>query len=62
MMITTHTITIDTPPEGIWPWLVQMGWHRGQWYTARWTWAFTLRDLGLRSCCGTRCPTWPFLP
>lgn len=36
MMITTHAITIDSPPEGIWPWLVQMGWHRGQWYTARW--------------------------
>jgi len=36
MMITTHAITIDTPPDRIWPWLVQMGWHRGQWYTARW--------------------------
>lgn len=36
MMVTTHAITINTPPERIWPWLVQMGWHRGQWYTARW--------------------------
>jgi len=36
MMVTTHAITIDTPPELIWPWLVQLGWHRGQWYTARW--------------------------
>jgi hypothetical protein len=36
MMITTHAITIDAPPQDIWPWLVQMGWHRGQWYTARW--------------------------
>jgi hypothetical protein len=34
--ITTHAITIDTPPAAIWPWLVQMGWGRGQWYTARW--------------------------
>jgi len=33
---TTHAITIDAPPERIWPWLVQMGWGRGQWYTARW--------------------------
>jgi hypothetical protein len=36
MMITTHAITIDAPPEDIWPWLMQMGWHRAQWYTARW--------------------------
>ena len=33
---TTHAITIDVPPEAVWPWLVQMGWGRGQWYTARW--------------------------
>ncbi len=33
---TTHAITIDAPPERVWPWLVQMGWGRGQWYTARW--------------------------
>ena len=33
---TTHAMTIEAPPEAIWPWLVQMGWHRGQWYTARW--------------------------
>jgi len=31
-----HAITIDAPAEVIWPWLVQMGWHRGGWYTARW--------------------------
>jgi hypothetical protein len=36
MMRTTHAITINAPPECVWPWLVQMGWHRGQWYTARW--------------------------
>jgi hypothetical protein len=34
--VITHGITIDAPPEDIWPWLVQMGWHRGGWYTARW--------------------------
>ena len=35
-LATTHAITIDAPPERVWPWLVQMGWHRGGWYTARW--------------------------
>ena len=34
--VTTHAITIDAPPDAVWPWLVQMGWGRGQWYTARW--------------------------
>src|SRR6478672_1993966 len=27
----THAITIDVPSEQVWPWLVQMGWHRGGW-------------------------------
>jgi len=34
--VTTHAITIDAHPSRVWPWLVQMGWGRGQWYTARW--------------------------
>jgi hypothetical protein len=33
---TTHAITVDALPEQVWPWLAQMGWGRGQWYTARW--------------------------
>jgi hypothetical protein len=36
MAVTTHTITINAPAAQIWPWLVQMGWHRGGWYTAEW--------------------------
>jgi hypothetical protein len=34
--VTDHATTIDAPPDHVWPWLVQMGWHRGGWYTARW--------------------------
>jgi hypothetical protein len=34
--VITHAITIEAPAADVWPWLVQMGWHRGGWYTARW--------------------------
>jgi len=34
--VTDHAITIDAAPEYVWPWLVQMGWGRAGWYTARW--------------------------
>jgi hypothetical protein len=33
---TTHAITIDAGPERVWPWLVQMGYHRAGWYTYPW--------------------------
>lgn len=33
---TDHATTIDVAPIHVWPWLVQMGWGRAQWYTARW--------------------------
>lgn len=37
MLETTHAITIHAPAATIWPWLVQMGYDRGWWYTdARW--------------------------
>lgn len=29
----TRGITIDAPPEKVWPWLVQMGFERGGWYS-----------------------------
>jgi hypothetical protein len=35
-VVTDHAITIDVPPAAVWPWLVQMGWNRAGWYTARW--------------------------
>ncbi len=30
---STRAITINAPPEQIWPWLVQMGYGRGGWYS-----------------------------
>jgi hypothetical protein len=33
---TDHAVTVAAPPSAVWPWLVQMGWGRGGWYTARW--------------------------
>ena len=35
-MVTDHAITVDAPANRIWPWLTQMGWHLGGWYTPRW--------------------------
>ena len=32
-LVTTRAITIRARPEEIWPWLVQMGYHRGGWYS-----------------------------
>jgi hypothetical protein len=34
--VTNHAVTIPAPPEQIWPWLMQMGWHRGGYYTPSW--------------------------
>jgi uncharacterized protein YndB with AHSA1/START domain len=30
---STHAITIDAPPEQVWPWIVQMGSGRAGWYS-----------------------------
>ena len=35
-VVCTHATTINAPPQQVWPWLQQVGWHRGGWYTARW--------------------------
>ncbi len=29
----THAVTIDAPPEDVWPWLLQMGCQRAGWYS-----------------------------
>lgn len=31
--VETRSITIDAPPAAVWPWLVQMGFDRGGWYS-----------------------------
>jgi len=32
----THVVTIESPPERLWPWLVQMGCRRAGWYSFDW--------------------------
>ena len=32
----THAVTVDAPPEDIWPWLVQLGYQRGGLYSYDW--------------------------
>ena len=35
-LVTNHAATLNARPEDVWPWLTQVGWHRGGWYTPRW--------------------------
>jgi hypothetical protein len=37
----THAITIDAPPERVWPWVIQIGYQRAGWYTYDWFYALT---------------------
>jgi hypothetical protein len=46
-MISTRAITIGSPPEHVWPWLVQMGSGRGGAYT--YDWIENLFGLGMHS-------------
>ena len=34
-LIETRSLTIDAPPSAVWPWLAQMGYGRGGWYSYR---------------------------
>jgi hypothetical protein len=35
-IVATHAVTLAAAPDEVWPWLLQVGWHRAGWYTARW--------------------------
>jgi len=35
-MVTNHGVTIDAPADRVWPWLTQLGWHLGGYYTPHW--------------------------
>jgi hypothetical protein len=35
-LLTNHAISIEAQPADVWPWLTQMGWHLGGWYTPEW--------------------------
>ena len=41
-IITDHGIDISAPTSQVWPWLTQMGWHLGGYYTPAWVdrWLF----------------------
>ncbi|PRP93019.1 hypothetical protein ENSA5_45800 [Enhygromyxa salina] len=34
--IAQRSVDLSASPEGVWPWLVQMGYHRGGWYIDTW--------------------------
>jgi hypothetical protein len=35
-ILTNHAITIEVRSADVWPWLMQMGWHLGGYYTPEW--------------------------
>jgi hypothetical protein len=37
----TRAVTIDAPPDKVWPWIVQMGYRRAGWYTYDWFYKLT---------------------
>ncbi len=49
MVEWTRGVTVRVPPDRVWPWLAQMGYGRGGWYTPRWVdlfanrWVFGVR-------------------
>jgi hypothetical protein len=49
MLDWTRGVTVHAAPEQIWPWLAQMGYGRGGWYTPQWVdlfanrWVFGVR-------------------
>jgi len=43
MVEWTRGVTVHAGPEGVWPWLAQMGYGRGGWYTPQWVDLFANR-------------------
>jgi hypothetical protein len=43
MVEWTRGVTVDAAPERVWPWLAQMGYGRGGWYTPQWVDLFANR-------------------
>jgi hypothetical protein len=39
--VSTRAVTIDAPPEVVWPWIVQVGMKRAGWYTYDWFYDMT---------------------
>jgi len=35
-IVTDHAIDVAGEPEEVWPWLMQLGWHLGGYYTPEW--------------------------
>jgi len=35
-MVMNHGVTIQARPDEVWPWVSQMGWHLGGYYTPHW--------------------------
>jgi hypothetical protein len=35
-LVTEHAIDVSAEPPDVWPWLTQLGWHLGGYYTPRW--------------------------
>lgn len=32
VLVATRAVTINAPPSAVWPWIVQIGYHRAGWY------------------------------
>jgi hypothetical protein len=51
-VVATRSITLDAPPEAVFPWIRQMGFGRAGWYSYDW-----IDNLGRRSARAVR-PEW----